>query len=150
MPDSNLADNGVLTSAFYNTYIRQQVVVTCTSGTRPTAVEGRLIFETDTNLLRVHDGSTWRAISNTAGRITVAGTQIGSTDGSGDITISFGVTFSAAPIVVCTPQIGSTTQIAVHYPSSATTTQQVVRVTSNDAVLASTSVTIRWIAAGTI
>src|SRR6056297_246212 len=66
MPDANLADNSVLTSAFYNTYIREQVVVTCTSSTRPTAVEGRLIYETDTNLIRVYDGSSWVGIETEA------------------------------------------------------------------------------------
>lgn len=60
MPDSNLADTDVLTSTFYNTYIREQVVVTCTSATRPTGVEGRLIFETDTERLLIYDGSSWR------------------------------------------------------------------------------------------
>lgn len=59
MPDSNLADASVLSSTFYNTYIREQVVVTCTSATHPSGVEGRLIFETDTDKLMVHNGSTW-------------------------------------------------------------------------------------------
>lgn len=59
MPDSNLADGSALTSAFYNTYIREQVVVTCTSATRPSGVEGRVIYETDTDLLLVYDGSSW-------------------------------------------------------------------------------------------
>lgn len=63
MPDSNLADGSYLTSAFYNSYIRDQVVVTCTSGTRPTGVEGRIIYETDTDLLLVYDGSTWRGFA---------------------------------------------------------------------------------------
>jgi hypothetical protein len=62
MPDSNLADASVFTSSFYNTYIREQVVVTCTSGTRPTAVNGRCIEETDTNeLLTYYSGpAQWR------------------------------------------------------------------------------------------
>jgi hypothetical protein len=64
MPDSNLADASTLTSTFYNTYIREQVVVTCTSATRPTALEGRMIFETDLNLLRIYDGSSWRILSS--------------------------------------------------------------------------------------
>ena len=59
MPDADLADASVLTSSFYNTYIREQVVVTCTSLTRPTGVEGRVIYETDTDELRVYDGSSW-------------------------------------------------------------------------------------------
>jgi hypothetical protein len=59
MPDSNLADLSVLTSAFWNTYVREQVTVTCTSATRPTAVEGRLIYETDTDRVMIYNGSAW-------------------------------------------------------------------------------------------
>jgi hypothetical protein len=60
MPDNNLADASVLTSAFYNTNIREQVIVTCTAATRPSHVEGRRIFETDSNKEYISDGSTWR------------------------------------------------------------------------------------------
>lgn len=59
MPDSGLADGDVLTSAFYDDYIREQVVVTCTSLTRPTGVEGRMIYETDTNYVLCYNGSSW-------------------------------------------------------------------------------------------
>lgn len=67
MPDSNLADASVLTSTFYNTYIREQVVVTCTSATRPTGVEGRRIYETDTDLEYCHDGTNWILVGGNAG-----------------------------------------------------------------------------------
>lgn len=63
MPDSNLADGDVLTSSFYNTYVREQVVVTCTSATRPSGVEGRLIYETDTNKLMIYNGS-WTVVAS--------------------------------------------------------------------------------------
>lgn len=59
MPDSALPDTTVLTSSFYETYIRPQVIVACTSSTRPTGVEGRRIFETDTELEYVYTGSAW-------------------------------------------------------------------------------------------
>ena len=59
MPDAGLADGSVLTSANYDTYLRQQVVAQVTSGTRPTAVEGRLIAETDTDRIVCHDGTNW-------------------------------------------------------------------------------------------
>lgn len=64
MPDSALPDATVLTSAFYETYLRQQVIVTCTSATRPTGVEGRRIFETDTELEYVYTGAAWIAMGN--------------------------------------------------------------------------------------
>lgn len=59
MPDSGIADGTVYTSAFHDPYVRQQVVTQCTSGTRPTGVEGRMIAETDTNLFQVYDGAAW-------------------------------------------------------------------------------------------
>ena len=59
MPDAGLADGSVLTSANYDTYLRQQVVTQCTSGTRPTGVEGRIIAETDTDRVLVYDGAAW-------------------------------------------------------------------------------------------
>lgn len=59
MPDSGISDGSTFTSAFYDTYVRQQVVVTCTSATRPTAVEGRVIYQTDDDSLYVYDGSAW-------------------------------------------------------------------------------------------
>lgn len=60
MPDNNITDGSVFTSSFYNTNIREQVVATVTSSTRPTGVEGRMIFETDTNKYMFYDGSAWR------------------------------------------------------------------------------------------
>jgi len=66
VPDSNLADGAVLTSSFYNTYIREQVVTTCTSVARPTGVEGRLIYETDTDKLMLYTGSAWTVLGGTA------------------------------------------------------------------------------------
>ena len=59
MPDAGLADGSVLTSANYDTYLRQQVVAQVTSGTRPTGVEGRIITETDTDRIVCYDGSSW-------------------------------------------------------------------------------------------
>lgn len=50
----------VLTAADVNNYLMKQAIVTCTSGTRPASpTTGQPIFETDTNLIRVWNGSTW-------------------------------------------------------------------------------------------
>ena len=52
------ADGAVVTSAFL-TSASEQLVWTCTSSTRPTGVEGRVIAETDTDLMYVYSGSAW-------------------------------------------------------------------------------------------
>ena len=66
MPDANLADGDVLTSSFYNTNIREQVVAIVTTATRPTNVEGRHISDTDTGRLHRGDGSSaWDAVDVT-------------------------------------------------------------------------------------
>lgn len=70
MPDSGIADGSTLTSAFWDTYVREQVVTTCTSATRPSSVEGRCIWETDTNQLLVFNGSAWVAVRGTSGTWT--------------------------------------------------------------------------------
>lgn len=49
MPTKTWADGDIPSGADFNTYFRDQVVTTCTSGTRPsTSVDGRMIYETDT------------------------------------------------------------------------------------------------------
>lgn len=62
MPDANLADNSVLTSAFWNTYVREQVVPIVTTATRPSNIEGRHISDTDTGRLHRGDGTSWDAV----------------------------------------------------------------------------------------
>lgn len=55
MPDTGLTDGvSELDSATWDTYVRQQVVTQCTSSTRPTGVEGRIIYETDTDRIYVY------------------------------------------------------------------------------------------------
>jgi len=70
MPDAGLADGSVLTSANYDTYLRQQVVAQVTSTTRPTGFEGRLVTETDTDRIVCYDGTNWVRVGNygSAGR----------------------------------------------------------------------------------
>ena len=49
-----------LTSPDVNGYLMKQVVITCTTGTRPSSpVEGMTIYETDTDRYAKYTGSTW-------------------------------------------------------------------------------------------
>ena len=64
MPDAGLADGSVLTSANYDTYLRQQVVAQMTTVTRPTGVEGRLITTTDSDRIECYDGTNWVRVGN--------------------------------------------------------------------------------------
>lgn len=59
MPDAGIADGAVYTSAFHDTYVRQQVIATVTSGTRPAHLDGRVIYETDTDRTLQSDGTGW-------------------------------------------------------------------------------------------
>lgn len=50
----------VLTASDVNTYLMKQVVIVCTSGTRPSSPnEGMTIYETDTDKVLVYSGSAW-------------------------------------------------------------------------------------------
>jgi hypothetical protein len=50
----------VLTAANVNDYLMEQVVIVCTSGTRPSSPgEGWTIYETDTDKILTYDGSGW-------------------------------------------------------------------------------------------
>lgn len=50
----------VLTAADMNTYLMNQAVITCTSGTRPSGpVEGMTIYETDTDCYATYTGTAW-------------------------------------------------------------------------------------------
>lgn len=64
MPDRTMADGEVLTSAFWDTFVREQVVSTVTSTSRPRGVEGRVIYETDTDLLLLHNGTDWTHLAD--------------------------------------------------------------------------------------
>lgn len=79
----------------------------------------------------------------------VAGVHTGTTDGSGDITITFGITFASPPVVVAMMRKASETAAHVcHANGAATTTTQSLRVINDGTPETSTSVTIHWIAIG--
>lgn len=57
MPDAAPPDP--VTESWYTDNVRQQVVTQCTSATRPTGVQGRIIAETDTGRWLYYDGTGW-------------------------------------------------------------------------------------------
>ena len=60
MPDTApAADGAAITSSWLQTMVREQVVRTVTSSTRPTGVEGAVIYETDTDSFYYYTGSAW-------------------------------------------------------------------------------------------
>ena len=69
----------VLTASNMMTYLMKQAVIVCTSGTRPASpVQGMVIFETDTNKLRIYT-DTWdvapgQLVTSTSGANTVTST----------------------------------------------------------------------------
>jgi hypothetical protein len=66
MPYKTFTAGEILTASDVMTYLMNQVVVVCTSGTRPSSpTEGRVIFETDTNKLMAYDGSAWQELNMT-------------------------------------------------------------------------------------
>lgn len=111
MPDANLADNAVLTSSFYNTYIREQVVVTCTSATRPTGVQGRVIYETDTDLLLVYNGTSWVTVFG-GGYVSYSPTLTNITIGNGTQTHKWRSVGAKGILVSNSITFGSTTSFS--------------------------------------
>lgn len=65
----------VLTAANAISYWSKQVVIQCTSGTRPTAVEGMTIYETDNDCLCVYDGTAWVQITSEAATVATSETE---------------------------------------------------------------------------
>lgn len=82
MPDSGIADGASFTSAFFDDYVREQVVCTCTSGTRPTSIEGRCIYETDTDRLMVYNGTGWVVLAEPIQSFTPTWSNVTTTTGT--------------------------------------------------------------------
>lgn len=118
MPDSGISDGSVYTSAFHDSYVRQQVIAQVTSSTRPTGVEGRVIYETDTNKLMIYNGSSWMVLRDEAGSYTPTLSSIAvGTGGSATNTAEYG--FSGGVLVVNgTIQFGTS---GATYPGSSNT-----------------------------
>jgi hypothetical protein len=128
-------------------------VITCTSATQPASPpEGLMIWETDTNRLKVYDGTAWRMVQSD-GTYTAAGTAnltFTASNASNTPTVNFGVTFSAAPFLVLTAStITGNTTVKVSR-SSISTTQFTMFGQLNQAATHTGAVAVHWIAVGTL
>ena len=57
------ADGEIVTASNINGYLQKQVLICCTSASRPASPEqGMAIYETDTDRIRVYDGSSWNVM----------------------------------------------------------------------------------------
>lgn len=78
MPDYAWTDGVAPSAATINANVREQVVTTCTSATRPTNVDGRIIAETNTDRVLHGNGTVWRILSEPVQAWTPTITQSGS------------------------------------------------------------------------
>jgi hypothetical protein len=64
MPYKTFTAGSVLTASDIMTYLMKQVIITCTSGTRPAGPsEGMTIYETDTDKIQTYSGSGWNEVA---------------------------------------------------------------------------------------
>lgn len=71
--------SAALTASDVNDYLMKQVNIVCTSATRPTAVEGMRIYETDTDRELTYDGTGWVIMSEPSQSYTPTFTNFSST-----------------------------------------------------------------------
>jgi hypothetical protein len=89
-------NGSILTDTDINGYLMQQSVVTCTSGTRPASpTTGQPIYETDTKLVRVWDGSSWYSsaspdyVDYSASVVFYSNAVSGTTIAGGSVTVTY-------------------------------------------------------------
>lgn len=106
-------------------------IIVCNSAARPASPSaGQKIFETDTNLTRVYNGSAWKIDTPQRGSVTI--TMAGTAGQTGSVT--FPVAYAAAPIVQLTSRDGSNfDMVAICTNSTATSFswRVVQRITAN-------------------
>jgi hypothetical protein len=118
VPDSGISDGSVYTSAFHDSYVRQQVIAQVTSATRPTGVEGRVIYETDTNRMMIYNGSAWMFLRTESETYTpTLGSMVVGTGGSASNTAVY--SFSGGVLTIAgTVQFGTS---GATYPGASNT-----------------------------
>lgn len=79
--EAKLATNAVTNTKIANNAVTQAKLAStlsgitiCTSSTRPTGFEGQIIYETDTDLVRAYDGTTWNLVGASSYAVASGGT----------------------------------------------------------------------------
>lgn len=111
MPVTSWSDGDVVDATELN-QIEDQLVVTCTSTTRPTNKDGRHIAETDTNLRYVGDGTSWHLIGSTEGWETFTPSWTNFSLGNGTTDVARFTYGSGAMHVVVQVTLGSTSSVS--------------------------------------
>jgi hypothetical protein len=115
-------DPDILYSADINTYLMGQAIPRFASTAARDAaitapVEGMFAYITGTGLTR-YTGSAWTFNAGESGKATLSFTA----DARIAVAVTFAHPFAVAPVVVCTPQIGSFDDILYNHTSAPTTT----------------------------
>ncbi len=123
----------------------------CLSTTRPSApYAGQTVFETDTKLFRVWDGTAWGAVIPSL--TTQAGTAAYSLSSSAavSVVVTFPITFTAAPVVVATATTSSFNRAYVYISGNPSTTTATLRVQQGENSAFTFSGNVHWTATGPI
>lgn len=135
MSDKYLGDMSTLTADIWNDSAVDQAICTVTSGTRPTGVEGRLIYETDTKRTLRYDGSSWltvwqpwKSFTPTWSGITLgsstqeAGYSIfaGTCYMAGKLTLGAGASVTGSVSMTSVPATVDTTRSTTYHPCGLT------------------------------
>lgn len=111
MPFKDFAAGELLTSSDVDTYLMSQVIIRCTSSTRPSSpAQGWHIYETDTSQFMVYNGSSWVRESLNPSGATVATSQSTSNTSYTDLTTtgpSVTVTTRSSAIIVVSARVST-------------------------------------------
>lgn len=124
MPFKTFLTGDTLDESDLNSYFMNQVVVTCTSTSRPTATLGRMIVETDTSLVKIYSGSAWVTFSGFTGWQTWSGT-IGGIGGTATFAGKFqqiGKMISAYGVITVSAYASNANTITISLPSNSAST----------------------------
>ena len=108
MTKNNWTDGDSVTATQLNR-MEDQLVITCTSGTRPTGVEGQRIWETDSNREYVYDGVSWVCMYSPTTTFTPSWSNVTVSNGTSSGYYRYG---SGRLFVVADLVIGSSTTIS--------------------------------------